>query len=193
MRVVRPDELPDLRIVEPEVHRDHRGRFMETWREERYRREVGIGDAFVQDNLARSHRGVLRGLHYQHPHSQGKLVQVVRGAVHDVAVDLRRGSPTHGHWLGVRLDADRLRQLWIPAGFAHGYLTLEGTTEVHYKCTETYHPEDAHALRWDDPELDIKWPLEEIGRETPVLSERDAAAYTLAELLEAGALPGGDA
>lgn len=193
MKVVRPQELPDVRIVEPKVHRDCRGRFLETWHEERYQREVGIGDAFVQDNMARSRRGVLRGLHYQHPHGQGKLVQVVRGAVYDVAVDLRAGSPTRGQWLGVRLDADCTRQFWIPPGFAHGYLALEEATEVHYKCTEVYHPGDQHALRWDDPELRINWPLEQIGAEKPMLSERDAAAPTLAELAQAGTLPGDSA
>lgn len=189
MRTFRAGDLPDLLIVEPEVHADERGRFLETFREERYR-EAGIEGPFVQDNLARSRRGVLRGLHFQHPNAQGKLVQVLRGAVHDVAVDVRVGSDTFGRWAGVRLTADNHRQLWIPPGFAHGYLALEEPAEVHYKCTEVYHPESEHALRWDDPAVGIDWPLEEAGPGAPVLSDRDASAPGLEALRERGALPG---
>lgn len=190
MRTEPAGPLPDVLVIEPEVHRDHRGHFLETWREPRYR-AAGVEADFVQDNLARSRAGVLRGLHFQHPHGQGKLLQAVRGAVFDVTVDVRTGSPTFGDWFGTRLDDEDRRQLWVPPGFAHGYLVLEAPADVHYKCTEVYHPEAEHTLRWDDPAVGIEWPLAEAGPDAPELSEKDAGAPTLAELEEAGALPEG--
>lgn len=189
MKVTRTEALPDVLIVEPEIHRDHRGHFLETYREERYRREAEIETSFVQDNLARSRAGVLRGLHYQHPHPQGKLVQAARGAMYDVVVDIREGSPTFGQWEGIHLTAESRRQVWVPTGFAHGYLSLEPITEVHYKCTEVYHPETQHTLRWDDAEIGVEWPLSEAGEEAPVLSEKDASGQTLEELRAADVLP----
>lgn len=189
MKVVAADQLPDVRIIEPEIHRDHRGHFLETYRAERYRRDLGIDCSFAQDNLVRSRPGVLRGLHYQHPNAQGKLVQVIRGANYDAVVDIRRGSPTFGEWFGVHLSADRLRQLWIPPGFAHGYLSLADPTEVYYKCTEIYHPDCQHTLQWNDPEVGVEWPTEESGVEDPVLSEKDASGSTLEQLLATNALP----
>lgn len=189
MKVIRSKALPEVLVIDPEIHRDHRGHFLETYREGRYRREAGIESSFVQDNLARSRKGVLRGLHYQHPYPQGKLVQALRGAIYDVVVDLREGSPTCGRWEGIRLTAESRRQVWVPSGFAHGYLCLEAITEVYYKCTNVYHPETQHTLRWDDPEIDVDWPLSEVGDEAPVLSEKDASGQTLQELRAADALP----
>lgn len=191
MKVVRAGPADDIRIIEPEVHRDHRGHFLETYREARYRREVGIEQAFVQDNLARSRLGVLRGLHYQYPYAQGKLLQVFRGAVFDVVVDIRTGSPAFGAWAGFRLAADRPRQLWVPPGFAHGYLSLKAPTQVHYKCTDVYHPESQHTLRWDDLEVGVEWPIDEAGEQAPLLSEKDSSGSSLDELRDADALPAG--
>lgn len=189
MNVTQTEALPDVLIVEPEIHRDHRGHFLETYRDERYRRELGIETSFVQDNLARSRQGVLRGLHYQHPYPQGKLVQTVCGAIYDVVVDIREGSPTYGRWEVIHLSAESRRQIWVPTGFAHGYVSLDPTTEVHYKCTDVYHPEAQHTLRWDDPEIGVEWPLSEAGEQAPVLSEKDASGQTLQELRAADALP----
>ena len=169
--------LPDVLVVEPRIHTDQRGLFLETNHAEAYP-AWGIGPAFVQDYLSRSLRGVLRGLHYQEPKPQGKLIQVVRGRVFDVAVDIRRGSPNFGRWVGVELSEDTLRQIWIPPGFAHGFLTLSDQSDLTYKCTGYYAPENEHALRWDDPEIGIDWP--DLGR-LPVVSEKDAGAPTLAD------------
>ena len=175
MRVV-PTDLPDVLVVEPRVFGDHRGYFLETFQARRYA-EAGIPGPFVQDNLSFSQRGVLRGLHYQHPHAQGKLVWVLQGEVFDVAVDIRRGSPTFGRWVGVRLSGENKRQLWIPPGFAHGFCVLSETALFTYKCTDYYAPEDEGTVRWDDPDLGIEWPVEE-----PALSAKDAAAPMLAEI-----------
>ena len=174
---VRETPLPDLLIIEPDVFQDHRGRFLELWNQDRY----PSLPRFVQDNLSTSHRGVLRGLHFQHPNPQGKLVTVVRGEVFDVAVDLRRGSPTFGQWWGTRLSAEDHRQLWIPSGFAHGFLSLHDDSTVSYKCTALYSPGDERTLRWDDSEVGIEWPMDE-----PELSEKDRAGRSLAQLEEAG-------
>lgn len=169
--------LPGVLVIEPEIHEDSRGLFLETHHAERYA-ALGIRPAFVQDNHSRSRRGVLRGLHYQQPQPQGKLIQAVRGRVFDVAVDIRRGSPTFGRWAGIELSADNLRQIWIPPGFAHGFLTLSEVADLTYKCTGYYAPDCEYALRWDDPAIAIDWP--DAGA-PPELSARDAAAPTLAD------------
>jgi dTDP-4-dehydrorhamnose 3,5-epimerase len=178
-------EIPGLLLIEPRVFEDARGAFMECYHAERYRAH-GLGAAFVQDNLSRSERGVVRGLHFQRRHPQGKLISVVRGAVYDVAVDLRPDSATFGRHVGVELsDANRM-QLWVPPGFAHGFCAL-ATADVLYKCTDVYHPDDEGGLRWDDPALGIDWPVAE-----PVLSERDRSHPRLAELSPAD-LPSAEA
>lgn len=174
MRVVET-EIPGLLVIEPDIFEDHRGQFLETWREGRGPRLP----PFVQDNLSRSHRGVLRGLHFQHPNPQGKLVTVVHGEVFDVAVDVRRGGPTFGRWWGTRLSSDDYRQLWIPEGFAHGFVALSDEAIVSYKCTAFYSPDDDRTLRWDDPAIGIDWPVSE-----PELSEKDRRAPRLEELAD---------
>jgi len=169
--------LPGLLIIEPDVFGDERGFFLETWNAERYRK-AGFPDVrFVQDNHSRSSRGVLRGLHFQRQHPQGKLVSVAAGAVFDIAVDLRPNSPTFGQWFGMELNDENHRQLWIPPGFAHGFCVLSEHADFQYKCTEFYHPDDEGGIRWNDPELGIEWPIE-----TPILSTRDQALPTLHEL-----------
>lgn len=168
--------LPGVLLIRPRVFRDDRGSFLETWRQERYS-EAGIDAAFVQDNVATSRRGVVRGLHYQEPDPQGKLVMVLQGRVMDVAVDIRRGSPTFGRWVGVRLSAEDGHQLWIPEGFAHGYATLSEQAIFAYKCTRAYNPKGDAAIRFDDPAIGVEW-----GVEDPILSEKDRSAPTLAEI-----------
>jgi dTDP-4-dehydrorhamnose 3,5-epimerase len=170
-------ELPGVLIVEPRVFGDERGFFLETWQRERYA-AAGIPPGMVQDNQSLSRRGVLRGLHIQHPHAQGKLVQVFTGEVFDVAVDLRRGSPSFGRWVGVTLSGEDKRQLWVPPGFAHGFLVTSETALFAYKCSDYYHPETEFSLRWDDPEIGIRWPLDG----PPELSTKDQEAPTLAEV-----------
>lgn len=167
-------EIPDVVIVEPRVFGDERGFFLETWQRERYA-QAGIGPEFVQDNLAYSRQGVLRGLHLQNPHAQGKLVQVLRGEVFDVAVDVRRGSPWFGRWVGCQLSAENKRQFWVPAGFAHGYLVTGEDALFNYKCTDLYHPETQFSIRWDDPAIGIAWPL----AAAPTLSDADRDAAVL--------------
>lgn len=177
--------LPGVLLLHPRVFRDDRGSFVETWREARYA-ELGLPRAFVQDNAAMSRRGVIRGLHYQHPEPQGKLVTVLEGEVFDVVVDVRRGSPTFGEWHGATLRADSGTQLWVPEGFAHGYAALSERALLIYKCTRVYDPGGDRAVRWDDPEIGIEWPVQE-----PALSEKDAAAPRIVEIEEAN-LPGYD-
>lgn len=180
-----PTELPGVVLVEPTVHADDRGWFMESFHAQHFDAALAAlglppAGAFVQDNHTCSARDVLRGLHYQlPPHPQGKLVRVVRGAVFDVALDLRRGSPTFGRWTGDVLSAENRRQLWIPAGFAHGFLALEDDTHFLYKTTDVYAKDCERAVRWDDPALGIRWPL--AGR-SPRLAPRDAAAPVLADV-----------
>jgi dTDP-4-dehydrorhamnose 3,5-epimerase len=170
--------LPEVLILEPKVFGDSRGFFMESYNRRAFNEAVGHDVEFVQDNHSRSTRGVLRGLHYQlPPHAQGKLVRVVQGAVFDVAVDVRRGSPTFGKWDGVELSAENHRQLWIPPGFAHGFLVLSAVADLLYKTTDYYSPADERAMRWDDPDIGIRWPLTTL----PALSQRDAAAPLLRE------------
>jgi dTDP-4-dehydrorhamnose 3,5-epimerase len=172
----RPLDLDGLLLIEPTVFEDERGRFFESYQSEAFAR-LGVDGAFVQDNQSRSVGGVLRGLHAQLEHPQGKLVRVLAGAVFDVAVDLRPGSATFGRWAGATLTADNLLQLWIPPGFAHGFCALTATAEVFYKCTALYRPGDEIGVRWNDPEIGIEWPLE-----APRLSEKDAALPLLREL-----------
>ena len=169
-------KLEGMYLVEPRVFRDERGSFLESWSERRYR-ELGIPGPFVQDNASTSTRGVLRGLHFQSPHPQGKLVSVLEGEVFDVAVDLRAGSPTFGQWDGYTLSAETGHQLYIPEGMAHGFLTLSERAVFSYKCTDYYTPEAEVTLLWDDPEVGIEWPLAE-----PILSEKDRAGRRLHEI-----------
>ncbi|WP_309888747.1 dTDP-4-dehydrorhamnose 3,5-epimerase [Archangium sp.] len=166
-------ELPGVLLLEPKRFGDDRGFFVELFHAKRYT-EAGIPGPFVQDNFSRSAKGILRGLHFQQPHAQGKLVQVFAGAVYDVAVDIRRGSPTFGKWVGVELSADNRRQLWVPAGFAHGFCVLSESADFHYKCTELYSPASEHGIAWNDPDLGIPWPVK-----SPLLSPKDSAAPRL--------------
>jgi dTDP-4-dehydrorhamnose 3,5-epimerase len=170
--------LPGVLVIEPGVHRDERGVLVETFHHERYQAAgIAVGLTFVQDNLTSSRRGVVRGLHYQRTRPQGKLVWVTRGEIFDVAVDVRRGSPTFGAWFGTTLSAADRRQLWIPPGFAHGFQVMSDEADVVYKLTAAYAPDDERAVRWDDPALAIAWPV----RDGVVVSARDRAAPALAE------------
>ena len=173
---IEPTGLPGVLLLEVPVFRDERGHFLETWRDDTYA-QGGVRGPFLQDNAAFSRAGVLRGLHYQHPHAQGKLVGVVMGEVFDVAVDLRRGSPHFGEWTGHQLSAENGRQLWIPPGFAHGYLTLSESAVFVYKCTDVYRPEADRVVAWNDPEIGIEWPAGQ-----PVLSPKDARAPRLRDV-----------
>jgi dTDP-4-dehydrorhamnose 3,5-epimerase len=169
--------LPGVLIIEPRVFGDARGFFMETWNAAGFA-AAGLDLTFVQDNHSRSQKGVLRGLHFQNPGPQGKLVRVTKGAVFDVAVDLRAASPTFGQWTGVELSADNKRMFWVPEGFAHGFLTLEDDTDFLYKCTAPYAPQSEHTLAWDDPAVGIQWP--DIGM-APLVSDKDARGASLAD------------
>ena len=175
MNVIETD-LPDVLILEPRVFGDVRGFFMESYNRQRFA-ELGLATEFVQDNHSRSAHGVLRGLHYQIRQPQGKLVRVVRGAVYDVAVDLRRGSPAFGRWAGVELTEENKRMLWIPPGFAHGFLVLSDFADFLYKTTDFYAPEHERCLLWNDPALGITWPLSG----DPILSVKDRAGKSLSE------------
>jgi dTDP-4-dehydrorhamnose 3,5-epimerase len=181
--------LPGVVLVELDAFADARGRFLETFQRARYA-ELGIavGLDFVQDNFSASVRGVLRGLHYQLAHPQGKLVHVTRGEVFDVAADLRVGSPSFGRWFGTTLSAQNHRQLWIPPGFAHGFLVTGDAADVVYKVTASYAPGDEYGIRWDDPALAIEWPALTAGG-APLLSGKDAAASTIAAAHAQGTLP----
>lgn len=172
---VTQTQIPDVLLIEPTLHGDKRGYFMETWRESTLS-ELGVDVRFVQDNQSKSVKSTLRGLHYQLNFPQGKLVRVLSGEIYDVAVDLRKDSPTFGHWIGVVLSNTNHHQLWVPAGFAHGFYVMSESAEISYKCTEYYHPEDDHSLLWNDEALAIDWPLE---GHTPLLSEKDSQAKTL--------------
>ncbi len=173
---VRETDLPGVIVLEPPRYRDERGYFMEVWQQTRYA-EAGLPERFVQDNISYSERGVLRGLHLQHPQPQGKLVSVLAGAVFDVAVDVRRGSPTFGQWTGVALSRDNGHQIYVPEGFAHGFAVQSGRALVHYKCTDFYAPDCERSLHWNDPDLAIDWPVA-----APVVSDKDEAAPTLAQI-----------
>jgi dTDP-4-dehydrorhamnose 3,5-epimerase len=165
--------LPEVLLVEPNVFGDARGFFMESYNAERYR-AAGIALPFVQDNVSASRRGVLRGLHFQHPNAQGKLVQVLAGAVFDVAVDVRAGSPTFGGWVGELLSSDNRRQLWVPPGFAHGFVVTSDEALFAYKCTAPYDQSSERSVRWDDPDIGIRWPVGDV-----TLSEKDRGAVPL--------------
>lgn len=168
--------LPEVLLIKPGLSTDKRGFFMETYQFQRYKNS-GIARPFVQDSLSRSHCGVLRGLHLQCPSSQGKLVTTLRGAVLDVAVDVRVGSPNFGRYVAVELSEDNRCQLWVPRGFAHGFLVLSETADFFYKCDELYNPMDEVSIRWNDPDIGVDW-----GTASPTLSAKDAAAPLLAEL-----------
>ena len=177
MKVI-PTAIPDVLVLEPTVFGDARGFFFESWNQRAFDAAVGREVRFVQDNHSMSARGVLRGLHYQIRQPQGKLVRVIEGEVYDVAVDLRRSSPHFGKWVGERLSADNHRMLWVPAGFAHGFLVVSERAQFLYKTTDYYAPEHERTLLWNDPKLSIPWPLE--GRE-PLLKPKDAAGTPLAQ------------
>lgn len=170
--------IPDVIVVEPVVFGDDRGFFMETWQVRKFARG-GIDAAFVQDNHSKSVQGTLRGLHYQMSHPQGKLVRVLAGTVYDVAVDLRRSSPTFGRWVGETLSAENKKMLWVPPGFGHGFYVMSDTAEFFYKCTDFYAPEHERCIRWDDPSLAIDWPL--VGGRDPLLSEKDEGGLSFRE------------
>lgn len=170
--------LDSVKIVVPKVFGDDRGFFTESWNRQAFE-NAGLPGGFVQDNHSRSSQGVLRGLHYQVKHPQGKLVRVTRGEVFDVAVDMRKSSPQFGQWVGVLLSEQNKHQLWVPEGFAHGFYVVSDSADFQYKCTDYYHPEFERSLKWDDPEVGIEWPIAE-GSE-PLLAAKDAAGLPLAQ------------
>ncbi|MHB1650899.1 MAG: dTDP-4-dehydrorhamnose 3,5-epimerase [Desulfitobacteriaceae bacterium] len=179
---IKATGLSGVLIIEPQVFGDSRGFFLETWNQARYA-DNGLPANFVQDNLSFSQRGVLRGLHFQNPHTQGKLVYVLQGEVFDVAVDIRVGSRTFGEWVGVTLSSENKRQFYIPEGFAHGFCVTSETALFSYKCTELYHPQSEYGVSWNDPDLGIRWPVD-----APVLSEKDQK-YPRLKDIGAGILP----
>ena len=165
-------QIPDVKIIEPKVFGDERGFFFESFNQQRFEEAIGRSVTFVQDNHSKSSKGVLRGLHYQlPPYAQGKLVRCVAGEVFDVAVDIRKSSPTFGQWVGVNLSAENKRQLWIPEGFAHGFLTLSETAEFLYKTTNFYNPASEQSIKWDDSDIAVNWPMRD-----PILSSKDLSA-----------------
>ncbi len=178
--------ISEVKIIEPKVYGDHRGFFYESFSRSRYQEMLEMNYSFVQDNLSRSAKGVLRGLHHQQEHTQGKLVSVLRGSVFDVAVDIRVGSPTFGQSVAVELSENNKRQFWVPPGFAHGFVVLSDTADFFYKCTDYYYPQSELALKWDDPKLAIDWPVSEVNLS---LSEKDQKALTIDQLREQGKLP----
>lgn len=175
---VTPTAIADVLVIEPQVHGDHRGYFMETWRKSEME-SLGIFEEFVQDNQSKSLQNTLRGLHYQLKHPQGKLVRVLAGEIFDVVVDLRKSSKSFGHWVGETLSAENHKQLWLPAGFAHGFYVLSDSAEIAYKCTEYYDAEDDRSLLWNDPDLAIDWPL---LNDQPLLSDKDRTASPLSTI-----------
>ncbi len=182
MNIIKTD-IPGVCIIEPRVFGDDRGYFFESWQQARYH-AAGLPGQFVQDNVSTSKYGVLRGLHLQNPHAQGKLVSVLRGSVFDVAVDVRLGSPTFGRWTAVELSAENKRQFYIPAGLAHGFCVTSEDCLFTYKCTDLYHPETEMTLAWDDPDLNIAWPVS-----APVLSQKDSLGVRLHALPSERLLP----
>ena len=170
--------LPGVLVIEPDVHRDGRGFFLETYHHKKYR-EAGIPVAFMQDNYSRSTQGTLRGLHAQIQHPQGKLIRVSQGEVFDVAVDIRRGSPTFSQWVGVTLSGENFKQIYIPPGFAHGFCVISETADLEYKCSDLYDPNDEIVIAWKDSVINIDWPIR-----TPVLSKKDRDALCLDEQVE---------
>ena len=178
MEVVKTP-IEGVLLIKPQVFGDERGYFVETWQKERYE-AAGINQPFVQDNHSKSTKGILRGLHFQKQHPQGKLVMVSLGEVFDVAVDIRKGSPTFGKWFGAILNQENQNQLWIPPGMAHGFVVLSDVAHFHYKCTDFYHPGDEGSIRWNDPTIAIDWPY----KEEPVLSAKDQIAPFFKDALE---------
>lgn len=176
--------FPDVKLIALRVFPDERGHFVESFREREYQGLPGQNGPFMQDNFSQSKRDVLRGLHFQNPNGQGKLVRALQGSVYDVTVDVREGSPTFGQWQALVLSGDEPRQLWIPPGYAHGFLVLSEQALVEYKCTAYYAPQSEACLRWNDPNLGIDWPCD-----APLLSDKDRGGKTLKELLEAGRCP----
>ena len=174
---VVPTELPEVLILEPKVYADARGFFFESFNQRDFEKATGLNVTFVQDNHTRSAQGVLRGLHYQIQHPQGKLVRVIEGEVFDVTVDMRRTSPTFGKWAGVTLSANNKRQLWIPPGFAHGFVVTSASAEFLYKTTDYWYPEHERSLLWSDPQLGVRWPLSDV----PILAAKDAAGKPFTE------------
>jgi dTDP-4-dehydrorhamnose 3,5-epimerase len=172
-----PLAIPDVVLIEPKVFGDARGFFYESYNQKAFESVIGAGVEFVQDNHSRSVKGVLRGLHYQIEQAQGKLVRVVQGSVFDVAVDIRKSSPTFGHWVGATLSEENKQQLWVPAGFAHGFLVLSDTAEFLYKTTDYYAPEHERCIAWNDPALKIDWPLDV----SPTLSAKDSQGQLLTD------------
>ena len=171
--------IPDVLIIEPRVFGDSRGFFFESFNQKNFNKATGLGVNFVQDNHSRSTKGVLRGLHYQIRQPQGKLVRVVRGAVFDVAVDIRKSSPTFGQWVGVELTEDNYRQVWVPPGFAHGFYVLSESADFLYKTTDYYIPDFERSVAWNDPKIAISWPVE--AGSQPIISAKDAIAPALAD------------
>jgi dTDP-4-dehydrorhamnose 3,5-epimerase len=179
MKVTRSNGIPQIVILEPDLFCDHRGKFLEVYHAQRYE-DYGILGGFVQDNLSVSRKGVVRGLHYQIGRPQAKLIWVARGEIYDVAVDLRRGSPTFGRWEGAVLSSENHRQIYVPEGFAHGFCVLSEEATVVYKCSDFYAPSEERGLRWDDPQVGIRWPVRD-----PILSDKDRALPTLEEIAPA--------
>lgn len=179
---VTPTPIAGVVIIEPKVFGDERGFFYESFNQRAFNEATGTDYAFVQDNHSRSIKGVLRGMHYQTQQAQGKLVRVVRGAVYDVAVDIRRDSPTFGQWFGLELSEENRRQLWIPPGLAHGFLVLSDSAEFLYKTTDYYAPQYEASLAWNDPTVGIDWPLQQHGIKEPTLSAKDQVGRTLTEI-----------
>ena len=173
---VSATSLPGVMIIEPRIFSDQRGFFLETFHKEKYEK-AGIARNFIQDNHSHSRKGTLRGIHYQLEHPQAKLIGVVRGEIFDVAVDIRRGSPWFGKWVGVHLSEENKKQLFIPEGFAHGFEVLSDPADVTYKCSELYFPEDEHGVIWSDPQISIQWPIS-----SPILSEKDSKYLPLSKI-----------
>lgn len=169
--------LDEVKLIQPRLFRDHRGFFLETFEKQRYQELLHIDEDFVQDNHSRSYQHVLRGLHLQYPHGQGKLVHVIRGEIFDVAVDVRPHSASFGQWTSAILNEENQHQLWIPQGFAHGFVVLSDIAELAYKCTNYYHPESELCLKWDDSDLNIPWPVQ-----NPILSEKDQQGMSLQDI-----------
>lgn len=177
MKII-PTEIPDIVLIEPEIYRDERGFFMETWQKKRFA-DAGLPVDFAQDNHSGSHKGILRGLHYQLHQPQGKLVRVVVGEVFDVAVDLRKSSPTFGRWVGARLSAEKKQIFWVPPGFGHGYYVLSDWAEFVYKATDFYAPQYERTILWNDPQIGIEWPL--LDGQAPLLSPKDKVGKLLSQ------------
>ncbi|MEH6559620.1 MAG: dTDP-4-dehydrorhamnose 3,5-epimerase [Oceanicoccus sp.] len=173
---VRKTKIPGLILIEPSVFGDERGYFLETYNEQRYR-NLGVEESFVQDNISFSRRGILRGLHYQKPMMQGKLVQVLQGEVFDVAVDVRHGSPTFGQWEGFSLSETNKHQFYVPPGFAHGFVVTSETALFSYKCTDLYNPDGEHSIAWNDPDINVQWP-----ESRPQLSDKDQQGRLLRDM-----------